>query len=73
MSLGFTESDVENIVLDWFGELGYTVLRGSDIAPGEHGGERYDYSDPLLSDRLKSALSCLNPSLPQTQQSAGYN
>jgi len=59
-----TESDVENIVLSWLSDLGYVILQGSKIGPGESGAERYDYSDPLLPDRLKSALSRLNPSLP---------
>ncbi|EQD25089.1 MAG: Type I site-specific deoxyribonuclease, HsdR family [Leptospirillum sp. Group IV 'UBA BS'] len=59
-----TESDVENIVLSWLSDLGYSILQGSKIGPGESGAERYDYSDPLLPDRLKSALSRLNASLP---------
>ena len=64
MTPNLTESDVEEIVLGWFGELGYSVLHGPTIASGEPGAERYDYSDPLLPDRLKSALSRINPSLP---------
>nr|EES51712.1 MAG: type I site-specific deoxyribonuclease, HsdR family [Leptospirillum ferrodiazotrophum] len=64
MAPRLTESDVEEIVLGWFGELGYSVLHGPAIASGEPGAERYDYSNPLLPDRLKSALSRLNPSLP---------
>ena len=57
-----TESDLEQIVLGWFSELGYTHLYGPHIAPEEPLTERSDYSDPLLPNRLKSALSRLNPS-----------
>ncbi|MHB1756770.1 MAG: type I restriction endonuclease subunit R [Leptospirillum sp.] len=64
MTPNLTESVLEQIVLGWFSELGYSVLHGPDIAPREPGAERYDYSDPLLPDRVKSALSRLNPSLP---------
>lgn len=61
---GLSESDVEGIVLGWFSELGYSVLYGPDIAPGELGAERVEYSDPFLPDRVRSFLSRLNPFLP---------
>jgi type I restriction enzyme R subunit len=64
MSPGLTEDDFEQIVLSWFSDLGYSRLYGPHIAPGEPRAERSDYSDPLLSDRLKAALFRLNPSLP---------
>ena len=35
MTLGITESAVEEATLTWFSELGYTCLYGPDIAPGE--------------------------------------
>ena len=62
MTPALTESDLEQIVLSWFGELGYTHLYGPHIAPEEPLTERSDYSDPILPNRLKSALSRLNPS-----------
>ncbi|MHB8370660.1 MAG: type I restriction endonuclease subunit R [Leptospirales bacterium] len=64
MASGLTESDVEQIVLGWFGELGYSILHGPDIAPGEPGAERSDYANPFLTDRVKLTISRLNPSLP---------
>jgi len=64
MAPRLTESVLEQIVLGWFSELGYSVLHGPDIAPGEPGSERTDYSNPLLPDRVKFSLSRLNPSLP---------
>lgn len=35
-----TEADVEAAALDWFQELGYTVLAGPQLAPGEPTAER---------------------------------
>nr|EES52931.1 MAG: type I site-specific deoxyribonuclease, HsdR family [Leptospirillum ferrodiazotrophum] len=64
MTPALTESDLENIVLGWFGELGYTILHGPEIAPETPQAERSSYSDPLLPARVHSALSRLNPHLP---------
>ncbi|MDA8150927.1 MAG: type I restriction endonuclease subunit R [Nitrospiraceae bacterium] len=64
MTPALTESGLENIVLGWFGELGYTILHGPEIAPETPQAERSSYSDPLLPARVHSALSRLNPHLP---------
>ena len=63
MSIGFTESVVEDAALAWLGALGYTVLHGPDVASGEPGAERSDpnYRDVLLEKRLRQALVRLNP------------
>jgi type I restriction enzyme R subunit len=60
----FAESLVERAALEWFAELGYTVLHGGEIAPGEPLTERTSYGDVVLNDRLYGALARLNPSLP---------
>jgi type I restriction enzyme R subunit len=59
-----TESHVEDAALAWFGELGYTVLHGPDIAPGEPSAERDDYSQVVLAARLRRKLADLNPHIP---------
>ncbi|MBD2079878.1 type I restriction endonuclease subunit R [Leptolyngbya sp. FACHB-17] len=64
MGIKFTESEVEEAALYYFGQLGYTVLGGSDIAPGEPGAERNSHADVVLVDRLRSALVRLNPQVP---------
>jgi len=61
---GFSESEVEVAALQWFEALGYTVLHGPDIAPGEPAAERTDYNEPVLPQRLRDALARLNPDLP---------
>lgn len=68
----FTESEVESAALEWFAELGYQVLNGPDIAPGEPGAERKSYQEVLLSNRLKVAISRLNPKLPAEAQEDAF-
>lgn len=59
-----TESIIEQATLDWFKELGYSIIYGPDIAPGELLAERASYSDVILDGRLRSALVGINPSIP---------
>lgn len=60
----FTESDVEEAALYYFKQLGYIVIGGPDIAPGEPGAERSSYADIVLVDRLRSTLAQINPQIP---------
>jgi type I restriction enzyme R subunit len=60
----FTESIVEDAALAWFGELGFAVLHGPEIAPGELAAERTSLGEGLLPKRLHAALRKLNPTLP---------
>src|SRR3989338_4394131 len=59
-----TESVIEQATLDWFKGLGYSILNGPDIAPGELLSERKSYSDVILESRLRSALTKINSSIP---------
>lgn len=38
-----TESIVEDAALTWFGELGYAVGHGPQMAPGEPAAEREEF------------------------------
>jgi len=38
--MSLNQSIVENVALDWFGELGYIVGQGQHLAPGEPVAER---------------------------------
>jgi len=60
----FTESAVESAALQWFEALGYTVLPGPDLAPGEPAAERAEFGAVVLVERLRAALRRLNPALP---------
>jgi type I restriction enzyme R subunit len=62
--MSVTESTVEDVALSWLEELGYAVLHGPDIAPGEPAAEREAYGQALLPERLRAALARLNPQLP---------
>jgi len=57
----FTESVVEEAALEWFDGLGYAVVGGPSLAPGESTAERRSYGDVILEGRLRDALARLNP------------
>ncbi len=64
MSASFTESVVEQAALDWLEAIGWSVVNGADIAPGEFAAERTDYGQVVLERRLRDALARLNRDLP---------
>ena len=63
MSQGIMESVVEDAALDWLGGLGYEILSGLAIAPGEPAAERAGYKQVVLFDRLQTKLEDLNPKI----------
>lgn len=62
--MAVAESDVEDLALQHFASLGYAVIHGSKIAPGEAAAERDHYEDVVLGRRLRDALQRLNPGVP---------
>src|SRR5262245_60322338 len=58
------ESDVEELALLHFAQLGYEVVHGPDIAPDEPASERATYEDVVLRGRLEEALHRFNPEVP---------
>ncbi|MCK4858747.1 MAG: type I restriction endonuclease subunit R, partial [candidate division Zixibacteria bacterium] len=60
----FSESDIENVALEWLESLGYTILFGPAISPGEPGAERKNYDQVILQGRLQTALESINPNTP---------
>src|SRR5713101_7829313 len=63
-SESLTESTVEQASLAWFESLGYAILHGPEIAPGELFSERQSYGDVVLVKRLGEALARINPQVP---------
>ncbi len=63
-----TESMVEEAALGWFEELGYAVLPGPQLAPGEPGAERETFSDVVLLGRLREAIRQLKPATSKAPQ-----
>jgi len=60
----FSESVVEQAAMAWLEGLGFAVLAGPTIAPGELVAEREDYDEIVLERRLRDAIVRLNPDLP---------
>ena len=60
-----TEDQLEQETLGWLGELGYTHVYGPDIAHDGPRPERESYRQVLLVERLRSAITHLNPQVPQ--------
>jgi type I restriction enzyme R subunit len=58
-----SESEIEDAALAWLGELGYSILHGPNISPDGTTPERISYDHVLLIDRLRVAITRLNPHL----------
>ena len=67
-----TESDVEQVALDWLTDLSWRVAHGPDIAPDTFKAERSDYGQVVLERRIRDALAKLNPALPADALDDGY-
>ncbi len=63
--MSLNESVVEEAALEWFGELGYSVGHGPEMAPGEPAAERDSFADVVLVGRLRAAIRRLNPAIPE--------
>ena len=64
----FTESTVEEAVLEWAEGLAYAVLYGPEIAPEEPVAEREAFGGALLMGRLRDAVARINPKVPAEAQ-----
>ena len=64
------ESHVEDAALTWFGELGYAVGHGPQLAPGEPATDRDSFGDVVLVGRLREAIRRLNPAIPEEARAA---
>ncbi len=60
----FTESVVEQAALAWLESIGYLVVSGPEIAPGETSAERENYGQVVLERRLRQSLQRMNPQVP---------
>jgi type I restriction enzyme R subunit len=64
LSSNLLENDVELAALDYFQQLGYSIVFGPHLAPGEPSAERNSFNEVVLGERLHVALSKLNPKVP---------
>ena len=63
--MSLNESTVEDATLTWFGELGYAVGHGPQLAPGEPAAERDSFGEVVLVGRLREAIRRLNQPIPE--------
>ena len=63
--MSLNESIVEDVALEWFGELGYAVGHGPHLAPCEPAAERDSFGEVVLVGRLREAIRRLNPAVPE--------
>ncbi len=70
-----SEDTVEQAALEWLADIGYDIVHGPDIAPGEPAAERTSYTDVVLEGRLRDARLPPEPRAarrpPSTRPSAG--
>ncbi|MFZ2315821.1 MAG: type I restriction endonuclease subunit R [Gammaproteobacteria bacterium] len=59
-----TEDQLEQEMLGWLSEIGYTHIYGPDIACDGSSPERSNYQEVLLIGRLRAAIDRLNPGIP---------
>lgn len=64
MSQKFTESTVEEAVLEWLEGLDFEIVNGPEIAPGEPAAMRESFSEVVLPGRLQDAVARINPKIP---------
>jgi type I restriction enzyme R subunit len=67
------ESIVEDAALTWFGELGYAVGHGPQLAPGDPAAERGSFGEVVLVGRLREAIRRLNPTIPEEERATIRN
>ncbi len=63
--MSLNEAIVEDAALEWFGELGYAIGHGPQLAPGEPAAERDSFGEVVLVGRLRAAIWRLNPAIPE--------
>ena len=65
------ETDVETAALSWLSSLGWQTAYGPDIAPDTPNGERTDFTQVVLEERLRNAFLNLNSDLPPSALETG--
>jgi type I restriction enzyme R subunit len=64
MTVGVSESTVEEAAFEWLTDVGWKRQHGPSIAPGEILAEREAWDQVVLVGRLKDAVDRLNPDAP---------
>jgi type I site-specific restriction-modification system R (restriction) subunit len=64
-----SEADVEVLLLQYLGALGYAIASDAEIGPDGATPERDAYAEVLLLKRLTAAIEKLNPTIPAEARS----
>ncbi|GAL00508.1 type I restriction-modification system restriction subunit R [Nonlabens ulvanivorans] len=67
------ESDIELLVIEDLEALGYEYVYGPQIAPDGEAPERDSYANVVLENRLRNAITRLNPLIPNEAQQDAFN
>ncbi|WP_047550085.1 type I restriction endonuclease subunit R [Methylotenera sp. G11] len=59
-----TESAIETLAIERLQALGYGYVYAPDIAPDAANPERENFTDVILDERLRKAITRINPTLP---------
>lgn len=59
-----TEDQLEQETLGWLADVGYTSVYGPEIAVDGSAPERSNYVEVVLVERLRAAITRLNPAVP---------
>ncbi len=63
-----TEDKIEYFALEQLHNLGWEYLHGSVISPDGEKPERENYEQIILTERLRKAISVINPHIPKSAQ-----
>lgn len=64
MAASLTESEIETLAIERLQALGFDYIYGPDIAPDAAHPERGSFADVILDERLRKAITRINPTLP---------
>ena len=68
MTTKITESAIEKFAIELLEKQGYQYIYGPDIAPDSETPERTSFENVLLPERIKNAVSRINPAVPVDAQ-----
>lgn len=63
-----TENHIETFALEILQSMGWEYVHGLAIAPGAEDAERESFEQVILIERLRNAVSTLNPHIPEDAQ-----
>lgn len=68
MSKPITEDNIENFAIEILQSMGWEYIHGLAIAPGAEQAERESFEQIILTERLRKAVTILNPNIPHEAQ-----